>query len=267
MRRGDVEKSIEIEQRLSAVRKSDLAIRYLAMFRSLRLAWEGRFSEAHQLVASAWAHLPFNFDRIVSGSEYALFLALDARSEESVSVTREILSVLASSTVTGLFRVRAMAIARIICALVEAINGRVTYADRVLRAVKSNGDLVISLAVTIADSMLARQRHRGESGADRIRDSVERLAALGYADLAFLMRAVDHVLSYGQTEALGQIDLTPSEIDVLRLLAEGFAPKEIAARNERSVHTVRVHIANSIAKLGCHGLAQAIREAHRLGLI
>ncbi|MFY9885793.1 MAG: AAA family ATPase, partial [Candidatus Cybelea sp.] len=172
MRRGDVEKSIEIEQKLSTVRKSDLAVPYLVMFRSLRLAWEGRFSEAHQLVASAWAHLPYNFDRIVSGSEYALFLALDGRTEESVGVTKKILSVLGSSTVTGLFRVRAMAVARVICALVEAINGRVTYADRVLRAVKPGGDIVISLAVDLADSMLARQHHRGESGADRIRDTV-----------------------------------------------------------------------------------------------
>lgn len=38
------------------------------------------------------------------------------------------------------------------------------------------------------------------------------------------------------------VSLSPRELEVLELLADGHAPKEIAARIELSVHTVRHHI-------------------------
>ncbi len=266
MRRGDVQKSTDIELRLETIRKSDLVTRYLALFRSLRLAWEGRFREAHQLVSSCWTELPFNFDRIVCGSEYALFLAVDGQPQLATTLVREILGVLASSAVTGLFRVRAMAIAKALCAIVEAVNGRMTHADRVLRGVKADGDPVIMLVVTVADSMLSRLRYRGETESGRIRKSVEGLSALGYGDVARLLGAVDRVLSYGEESFRGG-GLTSSEHEIMRLLAEGLIPKEIAARSGRSVHTVRAHIANVIAKLGCHGHSEALRAARRMGLI
>lgn len=267
MRHGDVEKSISIEQRLAGMRKDDLATRYLALFRSVRLAWEGRFAEAHSLVASCWARMPFDFDRLVSGSEYALFLALDGRREESIALVREILERAGSSEPSGRFRVRSIAIAKALSALAEAINGRATRADRIVRGVRANGDSVISLTASTVENVLARLRHRGESGADRVLDGIEKLASLGYADVAKLLGAVDRVLSFGEAASFDHADLTPSEIDVLRLLDEGLIPKEIAERTERSVYTVRVHIANIIAKLGCHGRSEAIRTAQREGII
>ncbi len=70
---------------------------------------------------------------------------------------------LASSAVTGLFRVRAMAIVKSLCAIVEAVNGRTTHADRVLRGVKVDGDVVIMLVVRWRDSMLSRGFRVGET--------------------------------------------------------------------------------------------------------
>jgi DNA-binding CsgD family transcriptional regulator len=115
--------------------------------------------------------------------------------------------------------------------------------------------------------MIARLRNRGENRADQIRSDIDGLAALGYADIARLLGAVDRTLNYAQVELLSRTGLTRSELDVFRLLADGLIPKEIAARSGRSVYTVRVHIANVIAKLGCHGRAEAIRTAQRMGLI
>jgi ATP/maltotriose-dependent transcriptional regulator MalT len=267
MRQGDVQRSIELEQRLDSVRKSDLAIRYLTLFRSLRLAWEGRFGEAHRLVSSCWTQLPFNFDRIVCGSEYALFLALDAKREQAANLTSEIVRALDSSTVTGLFRVRAMAIAKTLCALVGAVSGRMAYADRLLRSVRAEDDAVVTLVVRTVDSILLRLHHRGEGGTDRMREALGDLTAQGYADVARLLEAADRVLSYGEAEALSGTKLTRSELAVLGLLARGLIPKEIAARSGRSVHTVRVHIANVIAKLGCHGQSEAVSTARHMGLI
>ena len=77
MRRGDIEKIVEVEQRVATLQTDELAGHYLALFRSIRLAWEGRFAEAHALMATCWERMTFSFDRAISGSEFALFLAVD----------------------------------------------------------------------------------------------------------------------------------------------------------------------------------------------
>jgi DNA-binding NarL/FixJ family response regulator len=64
-----------------------------------------------------------------------------------------------------------------------------------------------------------------------------------------------------------QTALTESERDVLRRLAQGLVPKDIAVETGRSVNTVRVHIANAMAKLESHGRLEAINAARLRGLI
>lgn len=267
MRRGDVEASIAIERRLATVKASDLTDRYLTIFRSARLAWEGRFSEAHQLLASCWNQMPFSFDRISCGGEYGLLLALDGKREESASLVKQLLEALDSHGVTGLYRIRAAAIASALCALAEAINGRMTQANRILRRLRLDKDRVVMLVVKAVQSTMLRLQHGSESGADRVRNSVECLKDLDYTDVARLLGTIDAVIANKAPERPRAGILTGSEIEVLRLLEQGLTPKEIAERTSRSVYTVRVHIANAITKLNCHGHAEAIRTARRLQLI
>ena len=266
MRRGNVEESIATEQRLAGIKTNDLADRFLALFRAVRLAWEGRFAEAHQLVAPRWSQMAFSFDKVVSGSEYALFLAIDGKREESAKLTREILAVLSTSTVTGRFRIRSMMIAKALSALAEAINGRAMHADRILRGIKLGSDSVIELVVTTVRNVLLRLTHRSDAGERRVRNGITELSRLGYADVARLLGAVDDVLG-ARGNHTQSTQLTPSEVDVLKLLDEGLIPKEIALRKDRSVCTIRVHIANAVAKLGCHGKAEAVRRARQEGII
>ncbi len=61
--------------------------------------------------------------------------------------------------------------------------------------------------------------------------------------------------------------LTPREQEVMRLLAEGLAPKEIAERLYISPKTAENHRANLMKKLGLHSNVELIRYAARLGLI
>jgi LuxR family maltose regulon positive regulatory protein len=267
MRRGNVEESIGIEQRLSSVKTSELTVRYLTIFRSTRLAWEGRFGEAHQLLSSCWNQMTFSVDRVSCGAEYGLFLALDGKRQESARIVREILEILDSQEVTGLFRVRAASITTALCALTETINGRATYGDRILSRLRSDTDDVVRLTVKAVERMASRVQRGGESGADRVKESVERLKGLDYADVARLLNAIDLTMARRFSERPPASGLTPSEIDVLRSLEKGLIPKEIAKRTSRSVYTVRVHIANAIAKLGCHGHSEAVRTARRLRLI
>ena len=61
--------------------------------------------------------------------------------------------------------------------------------------------------------------------------------------------------------------LTPREIQVLELLAEGLPNKAIAARLEISDQTVKFHVASIAGKLGAANRTDVVRRAVRRGLI
>lgn len=60
---------------------------------------------------------------------------------------------------------------------------------------------------------------------------------------------------------------TPRELDVLRLLANGYDTGTLAARLGIAPHTVEWHIRHLIEKLGVHSKLQAVIGAVRMGLI
>jgi DNA-binding NarL/FixJ family response regulator len=60
--------------------------------------------------------------------------------------------------------------------------------------------------------------------------------------------------------------ITPRESEIIRLLAEGRANKEIAAQLGITVRTVETHRAKIMLKLGLHSLAELIHYAMRHGI-
>jgi DNA-binding NarL/FixJ family response regulator len=67
--------------------------------------------------------------------------------------------------------------------------------------------------------------------------------------------------------ALPTDDLTPREREILRLLAEGLANREIAAQLGLSDHTVKFHLRAVFTKLGAHSRTEAVSVAVRRGLL
>jgi len=61
--------------------------------------------------------------------------------------------------------------------------------------------------------------------------------------------------------------LTPRELEVLTLLAEGMSNKAIARRLGISVHTAKFHVAALIDKLDAVGRTDAVAHAARRGVI
>lgn len=73
------------------------------------------------------------------------------------------------------------------------------------------------------------------------------------------------VMAGGETGL--QENLTPRELEVLKLLAEGKTNKAIAHQLEVSSHTVKFHVNALMGKLNAQSRTEAVVRATRLGLI
>jgi DNA-binding CsgD family transcriptional regulator len=65
----------------------------------------------------------------------------------------------------------------------------------------------------------------------------------------------------------GAVPLTPRELEVLTLLAEGASNKLIAQRLGISVHTAKFHVGSLLDKFDAIGRTDAVAHAARLGVI
>ena len=63
----------------------------------------------------------------------------------------------------------------------------------------------------------------------------------------------------------GWASLTPTELDVVRLVAEGLGNKEVALRLSISHRTVQTHLTHAYAKLGITSRVALAQEAARHG--
>lgn len=75
---------------------------------------------------------------------------------------------------------------------------------------------------------------------------------------------VDFVRDQRQLSALG---ITPRELEVLELMAEGLSNKEIAERVFVSENTVKTHLSRVFDKLGARRRTQAVQLGKELRLI
>jgi ATP/maltotriose-dependent transcriptional regulator MalT len=65
----------------------------------------------------------------------------------------------------------------------------------------------------------------------------------------------------------GSGDLSPREVDILRLVAQGLSDAQIADQLFLSPHTVHRHVANVRTKLGVSSRAAAVAQATRHGVV
>jgi DNA-binding NarL/FixJ family response regulator len=80
-------------------------------------------------------------------------------------------------------------------------------------------------------------------------------------------RQVPPAVAARLAEHLGEEDLTVRELDVLRLIRDGYKNKQIAHKLFISENTVNFHIKNLVGKLGANDRTQAVMIAVRRGLL
>jgi DNA-binding NarL/FixJ family response regulator len=100
----------------------------------------------------------------------------------------------------------------------------------------------------------------------------ELLTAVYAVDLGFIIapgRMLEPLWSDNyRVDGSGIIEaLTPRETEVLQLVAQGLANKQIALELDISEHTVKFHISSIYSKLGAGNRTEAVRLGLRSGLI
>lgn len=115
----------------------------------------------------------------------------------------------------------------------------------------------IRLALNIEDRALADRLAK-------LLANVPGLRLVGAGDSA----EVTLVLSSGASASVEEdVPLTPRELEVLTLLAEGLSNKAIARRLGISVHTAKFHVGALMDKLDAVGRTDAVAHAVRRGVI
>jgi len=96
---------------------------------------------------------------------------------------------------------------------------------------------------------------------------VEAIRVVAAGGSLFTPRSISALLNK-RREADAQLErLTPREKEVLRMMAEGAASRDIASRLGISYTTVRTHIRSLGSKLGVHSKLEAIVKARELALV
>lgn len=137
------------------------------------------------------------------------------------------------------------------------------------------GTKVVILTSELQDERLVAAMRAGATGyllksttAEELQQAI-RAAALGKIQLApeALAHLMQEIRTAPGSEPPAEEPLTERETTTLRLLAQGFSNKEIAAQLQVSQQTVKSHVHNLLSKLRLSSRTQAALYAVRIGLV
>ncbi|MFD7154321.1 response regulator [Kribbella sp. NPDC059898] len=144
-------------------------------------------------------------------------------------------------------------------------------ATRIVRTEHPRTEVVVLTTYSDDDSVLSALRAgaRGFLTKDADAESIGRALEAAANGQSILDADVQRRLIEGTTtpaKPVADSGLTPRELEVLRLIAEGLSNTEIARHLVVSEATVKTHINHLFAKANLRDRAQAVAYAYRLGL-
>lgn len=137
---------------------------------------------------------------------------------------------------------------------------------------------IVVLAPDDDEVTLARAVEAGASGfvskVQPVREVAEAVRAAFSGESGFDPEEVDRMLAVlgelreEDAAARARVErLTPRQIEILQLMADGLSPEEMATDLGISRHTLRTHVQNILTKLGVHSKLQALAVAIRFGKV
>jgi len=174
----------------------------------------------------------------------AVLIDLDLGRQSAAS-----LMVLVSGSFSGLAVVvladhlEATVIARMLRSGVASILQRDSSPEQIAAAIEAAAEELVVLGADVAQVMVARNSAASTKG---LRDDADD----GSEDIEPLIE-----------------ELTPRELEVLRMVAAGLANREIASRLGISGHTIKFHISSILGKLGASSRTEAVTHGIKRGLI
>ena len=267
-RRGNPDRASQIEKQLVEVGSRDSLNQsmFLASSQAHRNAWAGHYADAHRLFGSIIDRQGYFPDRAIVRAGYALTLALDGRAKESSAVVGSTLELIDAHDATAQYSgavVVDFAVAMLV--LAEVVAGRHTVAARLLKKkLRSRHESGICMRKAVEE--VARAAKNPSYVPSELEAHLEAVRGFGFGGYGrYVERVARHLEEVHEPPTT--VVLTPQELRVIRDLAAGLTPKQIAAETGRSIYTVQTHIQNVIDKFGCSGRAEAIAAARRTGLL
>ena len=83
----------------------------------------------------------------------------------------------------------------------------------------------------------------------------------------YICHRATEILIDSQLKEEPATNLTSTEIEILRSIAQGKTTKEIAAERYSSIHTINTHRKNIFKKLKVNTAHEAVKYAFRAGLV
>lgn len=154
--------------------------------------------------------------------------------------------------------------------------------EKLLPLMKLSNRLMDSCELHILLAIIAMQTNQQERMITHIREALllsykNYCSNLGYVDsklneyidkiMPMVLKVAEHYPRYLKAQLPEMQSLTPTELTVLRLLADGQSNSEIADYLSVSLSGVKFHVANIYEKLQVNRRTEAVRMAKELGIV
>lgn len=259
--RGDEAEVERLDRELQNEDAESVARRQEALLAShaFRAAWGGDFRRAHELVAGTAQHQLSAERGALRAAETALFAAAAGLHDEAEASLKYALDALERCPPS-----RRVVRTHLTAGITELVRGRTSSAHRQITEAERKLAPGMRRLRVLANAVRAMERVQLEQADPAtLAAALERLRAEHFGGIARVISA----LPVARAEEPGYAQLTPSEREILQLLAKGAATKDVAAKTGRSPQTVDTHIRSICRKLNCSGRREAIAIATGAGWV
>ena len=263
--RYDLEKLGELDKSLELAASLKYRPVKLTSALAVRLAWNGDFAAAHDLLRSAADPVGNPRRAILRCAERALYAAGANVRDEAEEAIRDWQDQIGAFERPEAGHTRALVLSRIWAAMASLLLGRAAGANHALRDVEREARRIAPPLRALCSLARATYIHVETGSAQR--DISRALESVREAGMGGYGRLLEQLPLPAAASSPRFGSLTRTEVRVLRLLAVGGSSKSIGAELERSPQTIDSHIKAVIRKLGCSGRQEAVGLARQHGII